>query len=84
MPSSQEILHRGLTKFQSVSNVLQQKDRTISVLDVRALFEKLISEYGSDFEEYISADANIVLNTTFEKAIVKNLLGENLNTSEIR
>jgi hypothetical protein len=61
-----------LKKFVSVSKVLQRSgDRRVSVFIVRALFDKLISDFPSTPLSHIQKNADIIENKAFENGICK-------------
>jgi len=61
-----------LKKFESVSKVLQRGgDRRVSVFIVRALFDKLISDFPSTPLTHIQKNADIIENKAFENGICK-------------
>ena len=81
---SDTALSKVLKVFHSVSLLLQKKEGHISHLDVRVLFDKLIDDYGDDFEYYLASNANIVNNTKFESSIVQYLHDDTLLTQDER
>ena len=81
MPNNLEVLlnnqlFNDLKDFNDVSLELQKKDGSLSLLDVRHIFDELIEKYGNDFRFYLHQDADIVCNKDFEKAIVQALISE--------
>lgn len=68
-------LQKDLAKFNAVSLLLQKRDGSINLSDVRALFDKLIRDFGADFKQYLAKDAEIVCSPQFEDAIVKAIEG---------
>ena len=76
------LLAKELTKFHSISLLLQKKDGTISLADVRDLFDGLIQDFGHEFRHYLAPDSEIVNNPDFENGIVKVLKGSAISTME--
>jgi len=68
-----------LTKLESITKTLQQA--SISMADVRTLFDDLIEEYPI-MRHHLAPDAAIVLSASFEAAVVKAQNGMILSTEE--
>jgi len=77
-------LLKELQDFQDVSLVLQKCDGVLSLLEVRCLFDKLISDYGIDFCKYLDKDSHVVNNKEFEQAIVQGIRDDSSLTREQR
>jgi hypothetical protein len=65
------VLYSDLRKLNSASLELQQADGTISLFDVRTLFDKCIKEFGEHFAYHLSPDSEIVHSPKFEKSIIR-------------
>ena len=55
----------------------------IILLNVCILFNHLIDNYGLYFQHHLAADATIISNPSFKKAIVRQLKGGGLSSSEL-
>jgi hypothetical protein len=78
LPSGRElaelkIVREHLCDFNLITKKLQ--DPSISLLDVRVIFDEVISSYPS-MNCYLAKDADIVINPFFESAICKLLLNQ--------
>ena len=69
-----------LKDFQSVTLELQKEN--VTLLNVRVLFDAIISKYPS-MKHYLSPDSHIVHSPCFENAIVKSLNGSELSSEEM-
>ena len=66
-----KLLTENLTKINSVTLTLQ-RERGITLSDIRTLFNSLISKFP-DMEHHLSTSAKVVRNKDFENGIVKCL-----------
>jgi len=71
-----------LSKFQSVSLLLQKQDGDVHLNQVRVLFDTLINDYSKDCEQYLGPTAAIVNNPDFDSCVIKVLNDEHLSVAK--